>query len=210
MYVQKLVLLLAVGAAAVMLAATPGLAQNDQTARVKPPKSYPIDPITGYPIPPNRKLVSNRAPAKVTVTRRSYLDPGTAQKYPLQRALSRLRLPAGQRVERVLRPDRLEGELPQPDAVSQLLRPAGILQVIATGGAPVSPGQRTRPLPPPLAGEGWGGGSRSESGEDRPLRPSPASGRGKSRTRPKQRAAPSRRSRQRPFPRFPPPSRPPI
>jgi hypothetical protein len=87
MYVQKLMLqlmlLLAVGAAAVMLAATPGLAQNDQTARVKPPKSYPIDPITGYPIPPNRKLVSNRAPAKVTVTRRSYLDPGTAQKYPL-------------------------------------------------------------------------------------------------------------------------------
>jgi hypothetical protein len=81
MCVQKLVLLVAAGAAVVMLSAAPGMAQTSQT---KQPKSYPIDPITGYPIPPGRKLVSNRPPAKVTVVRRSYLDPGTAQKLPLQ------------------------------------------------------------------------------------------------------------------------------
>jgi hypothetical protein len=78
---QKLVLLIAAGAAVVMLGAAPGIAQTSPTRQ---PKSYPIDPITGYPIPPNRKLASNRPPAKVTVSRRSYLDPGTAQKNPLQ------------------------------------------------------------------------------------------------------------------------------
>ena len=66
-----------------MLTAAPSVAETGDSARVKAPKSYPIDPITGYPIPPGRKLVSNRAPTKVTVTRRSYLDPGTATKYPL-------------------------------------------------------------------------------------------------------------------------------
>ena len=77
MRVFRVLLLVAVGAAALMLAAAPSVAQTGDAARVKQPKSYPIDPITGYPIPPGRKLVSNRVPAKVTVTRRSYLDPGT-------------------------------------------------------------------------------------------------------------------------------------
>jgi hypothetical protein len=81
MRAQKFFLLLAAGAAAVMLAATPGVAQ---TARTKAPRSYPIDPVTGYPVPPEKRLASNRVPAKVTVSRRTYLDPGTAQKLPLQ------------------------------------------------------------------------------------------------------------------------------
>jgi hypothetical protein len=83
MRVQKFLLLIAAGVAVVMLAAAPGMAQTGQT-RAKQPKSYPIDPITGYPVPPERKLASNRPPAKVTVSRRSYLDPGTAQRGPLQ------------------------------------------------------------------------------------------------------------------------------
>jgi hypothetical protein len=83
MHVQKFLLLIAAGAAAVMLVAAPGVAQTSQTARVKEPKSYPIDPITGYPLPANRRVASNRPPAKVTISRRSYLDPGTAQKGPL-------------------------------------------------------------------------------------------------------------------------------
>ena len=83
MHAFRALLLAAVGAAAVMFAATPSMAQTGDAARVKAPKSYPIDPITGYPIPPGRKLVSNRVPAKVTVTRRSYLDPGTVSRGPL-------------------------------------------------------------------------------------------------------------------------------
>jgi hypothetical protein len=79
MYIQKLVLLIAAGAAVVMLAPAPGMAQSPKQAR-----SNQIDPITGYPIPPGRKLVSNRAPARITVNRRTFLDPGTAQKLPLQ------------------------------------------------------------------------------------------------------------------------------
>jgi hypothetical protein len=83
MRAQKLLLLIAAGAAVMMLATAPSVAQTGQTTRAKQPKSYPIDPITGYPVPPDRKLVSNRAPTRVTVSRRTYLDPGTAQKLPL-------------------------------------------------------------------------------------------------------------------------------
>jgi hypothetical protein len=83
MRAQKLLLLIAAGAAVMMLATAPSVAQTGQTTRTKQPKSYPIDPITGYPVPPDRKLVSNRLPARVTVSRRTYLDPGTAQKLPL-------------------------------------------------------------------------------------------------------------------------------
>jgi hypothetical protein len=83
MRAQKLLLLIAAGAAVVMLATAPSVAQTGQATRTKQPKSYPIDPITGYPVPPERKLVSNRPPARVTVSRRTYLDPGTAQKLPL-------------------------------------------------------------------------------------------------------------------------------
>jgi hypothetical protein len=72
MRVQKLILLIAAGAAVVMLATTPGVAET------KPPKSYPIDPVTGYPVP----RAVNRSPAKVTVSRRSYLDPGKESKPP--------------------------------------------------------------------------------------------------------------------------------
>ena len=61
-----------------------GVWQTGDAARVRASKSYPIDPITGYPIPPGRKLVSNRPTTRVTVTKRSYLDPGTAQRSPLQ------------------------------------------------------------------------------------------------------------------------------
>jgi hypothetical protein len=43
-------------------------------------RSNPIDPITGYPIPPGRKDV--RARTSVTVTKRSYLDPGKESKAP--------------------------------------------------------------------------------------------------------------------------------
>ena len=82
MHAFRVLLLVAVGAAAVMLAATPSMAQTGNAARVKPPKSYPIDPITGYPIPPGRKLVSNRPRTSVTVTKRSYLDPGKESKPP--------------------------------------------------------------------------------------------------------------------------------
>jgi hypothetical protein len=81
MRAQKIILLMVAGAAAVMLAATPGVAQSTRT---KAPKSYPIDPITGYPLPPEKRLSSNRVATKVTVSRRTYLDPGTAQKLPLQ------------------------------------------------------------------------------------------------------------------------------
>ena len=58
------------------------MAQTGDAARVRAPKSYPIDPITGYPIPPGRKLVSNRPTTRVTVTKRSYLDPGKESKPP--------------------------------------------------------------------------------------------------------------------------------
>jgi hypothetical protein len=75
-HLQRYFLLIILGAAAVMLGAEPGVAQINQ----KQPKSNKIDPITGYPIPPNRGLTSNRAPAKVTVNRRSYLDPGKESK----------------------------------------------------------------------------------------------------------------------------------
>ena len=73
MRAQKFLLLIAAGAAVVMLATAPSVAQTGQATRAKQPKSYPIDPITGYPVPPDR----------VTVSRRTYLDPGTAQKLPL-------------------------------------------------------------------------------------------------------------------------------
>jgi hypothetical protein len=56
------------------------MTQSVKTTRAKEPKSYPIDPITGYPIPPGRKLA--RPTARVTVTKRSYLDPGTESKPP--------------------------------------------------------------------------------------------------------------------------------
>jgi hypothetical protein len=79
MRAQKILLLMAAGAAVVMLAATTGMAQTSPS-RAKQPKSYPIDPITGYPVPPNQKTA--RAPARVTVSRRSYLDPGTESKPP--------------------------------------------------------------------------------------------------------------------------------
>ena len=79
MHVRKFLLLFAAGTAVVMLAASPGLAQTSQTTRAKQPKSYPIDPITGYPAP-NRKEA--RPTAKVTVSRRSYLDPGSESKGP--------------------------------------------------------------------------------------------------------------------------------
>jgi hypothetical protein len=75
MRVQKFVLLIAAGAAVMMLATAPGVAQTKHS------KSYPIDPVTGYPIPPSRNAVS-RSPAKVTVSRRSYLDPGKESKPP--------------------------------------------------------------------------------------------------------------------------------
>jgi hypothetical protein len=65
-----------------MLVAPPSMAQTGDAARVRAPKSYPIDPITGYPIPPGRKLVSNRPRTSLTVTKRSYLDPGKESKPP--------------------------------------------------------------------------------------------------------------------------------
>ncbi len=82
MHVFRVLLLVAVSAAAVMLSAAPGAAQTGDATRVKSAKSYPIDPITGYPIPPGRKLVSNRVTTKVTVSKRSYLDPGSESKPP--------------------------------------------------------------------------------------------------------------------------------
>src|SRR5262245_47894283 len=83
MHLSRVLLLVAVGGVAMTLTSAPSVAQTGDAARVKPPKSYPIDPITGYPIPPGRKLVSNRVPTKVTVSRRSYLDPGTVSRGPL-------------------------------------------------------------------------------------------------------------------------------
>jgi hypothetical protein len=74
MYLKRLVLLVAAGSAAVMLTAAPSMAQTTKT-----PKSYPIDPITGYPV---KRKVATRAPTRVTVSHRSYLDPGTASKGP--------------------------------------------------------------------------------------------------------------------------------
>src|SRR6478736_4159770 len=82
MHAFRVLLLVAVGAAVVMLAAPPSMAQTGDAARVRAPKSYPIDPITGYPIPPGRKLVSNRPRTSLTVTKRSYLDPGRESKAP--------------------------------------------------------------------------------------------------------------------------------
>jgi hypothetical protein len=82
MHAFRVLLLVAVGAAVVMLVAPPSMAQTGDAARVRAPKSYPIDPITGYPIPPGRKLVSNRPRTSLTVTKRSYLDPGTESNPP--------------------------------------------------------------------------------------------------------------------------------
>src|SRR3974390_172027 len=82
MRLQKLLLIVAAGAAAVMLTAAPGMAQTGSPLQAKAPKSYPIDPITGYPVPPNRNLTSNRPRTTVTVSRRSYLDPGKESKPP--------------------------------------------------------------------------------------------------------------------------------
>jgi hypothetical protein len=80
MHAFRVLLLVAVGAAVVMLVAPPSMAQTGDAVRA--PKSYPIDPITGYPIPPGRKLVSNRPRTSLTVTKRSYLDPGKESKAP--------------------------------------------------------------------------------------------------------------------------------
>jgi hypothetical protein len=82
MHIHKLMLIVAAGAAFAMLSAAPGMTQVTPPAKPRAAKSYPIDPITGYPIPPGRKLVSNRPTARVTVTKRSYLDPGTESKPP--------------------------------------------------------------------------------------------------------------------------------
>jgi hypothetical protein len=82
MHAFRVLLLVAIGTAAVMLGAAPGTAQTGDAARARASKSYPIDPITGYPIPPGRKLVSNRPTTRVTVTKRSYLDPGKESKPP--------------------------------------------------------------------------------------------------------------------------------
>jgi hypothetical protein len=76
MRLQTCVLLIAAAATATMLAAAPSMAQTSQP-RVR---SNPIDPITGYPIPPGRKEV--RARTSVTVTKRTYLDPGKESKAP--------------------------------------------------------------------------------------------------------------------------------
>ena len=76
MRLQACVLLIAAAAMATMLAAAPGMAQSGQP-RVR---SNPIDPITGYPIPAGRKEVRPRT--SITVTKRSYLDPGKESKAP--------------------------------------------------------------------------------------------------------------------------------
>jgi hypothetical protein len=76
MRLQTCVLLIAAATVATMLAAAPGMAQSSQPKV----RSNPIDPITGYPIPPGRKDV--RARTSVTVTKRSYLDPGKESKAP--------------------------------------------------------------------------------------------------------------------------------
>src|SRR5215813_13667264 len=82
MHLLRVLLLVAVGGVAVMLASAPSMAQTGDAARVKSSRSYPIDPITGYPIPPGRKLVSNRPRTTLTVSKRSYLDPGKESKPP--------------------------------------------------------------------------------------------------------------------------------
>ena len=69
---QAYVLLMAIAAMATMLMAAPGMAQTSHP-RVR---SNPIDPITGYPIPRE----ASRPRTSVTVTKRSYLDPGTETK----------------------------------------------------------------------------------------------------------------------------------
>jgi Flp pilus assembly protein CpaB len=76
MRLQTCVLLIAAAATATMLAAAPSMAQTSQP-RVR---SNPIDPITGYPISPNRKEARPRT--SVTVTKRTYLDPGKESKAP--------------------------------------------------------------------------------------------------------------------------------
>jgi hypothetical protein len=82
MHLSRVLLLVAVGGVAMTLTSAPSVAQTGDAARVKSPRSYPIDPITGYPIPPGRKLVSNRPRTTLTVTKRSYLDPGKESKPP--------------------------------------------------------------------------------------------------------------------------------
>jgi Flp pilus assembly protein CpaB len=76
MRLQTCVLLIAATVTATMLAAAPGMAQSSQPKV----RSNPIDPITGYPIPANRK--EPRARTSVTVTKRTYLDPGKESKAP--------------------------------------------------------------------------------------------------------------------------------
>jgi Flp pilus assembly protein CpaB len=71
MRLQTCVLLIAAATVATMLAAAPGMAQSSQPKV----RSNPIDPI-----PPGRKDV--RARTSVTVTKRSYLDPGKESKAP--------------------------------------------------------------------------------------------------------------------------------
>ena len=56
MRLQTCVLLIAAATVATMLAAAPGMAQSSQPKV----RSNPIDPITGYPIPPGRKDVRAR------------------------------------------------------------------------------------------------------------------------------------------------------
>ena len=118
MRLQTCVLLIAAAAAATMLAAAPGMAQSSQP-RVR---SNPIDPITGYPI--TRKEV--RARTSVTVTKRSYLDPGKESKAP---GLTWSSFPAELAARPVLRSDRELPALQQPQPVSELPRPSGLLPV---------------------------------------------------------------------------------
>jgi hypothetical protein len=77
MRLQACVLLIAAAAVATMSAAAPGMAQSSQPKV----RSNPIDPITGYPIPAGRREAS-RPRTSVTVTKRSYLDPGKESKAP--------------------------------------------------------------------------------------------------------------------------------
>ena len=135
MHVFRVLLLVAVGAAAVMLAAAPGMAQTGDATRVKGFQKLPDRPDhrdTRYRQAASWCRTVRRH--RVTVTKRSYLDPGTeskASRHDLVDSLSgRLRL-----TSIFYDSDRLAGELPQPDAVPELLRPARLLQVVDTAGA---------------------------------------------------------------------------
>jgi Flp pilus assembly protein CpaB len=76
MRLRTCVLLIAVAAAATMLAAAPGMAQSGQPKV----RSNPIDPITGYAVPAERREARPRT--SVTVVKRTYLDPGKESKPP--------------------------------------------------------------------------------------------------------------------------------